>query len=220
MRTSCASLVALLALLAVPSEAQDSAREHILRMAGCHDVTYYFHEDGAHDYFNEEKGPAVVNEEFLAVTEDEPGRIVIEHATIGPDGKAIPHWHEVWTRGAGGWTQSVFGRAPGDPERVLRYRCTAPWSMNRWACDIGPAPKPFRDNGAPFGYFREDYDHLQRQHTILVTPEGWVQSERNRKLTGDGQLVSHELGYIIYDRWDEARCDAAVTDRSALGARD
>lgn len=221
MKTHRPGLAALLALLAAPSlahsEAQDSARQHILNMAGCHEVTYYFHEDGTQDYFSKEKGPAIVNEEFLAVTRDEPDRIEIQHATIGPEGEAIPHWHEVWTRGAGGWTQSVFGRTPGAEERELRYRCTAPWFMNRWEGDIGPAPKPFRDSGAPFGFWREDYDHLHRNHTILVTPKGWVQSERNRKLTEDGRLVSLKLGYIIYDKWDEARCDEEVTDRSALG---
>ena len=45
---------------------------------------------------------------------------------------------------------------------------------------------------------------------------GWVQSERNRKLTEGGDLVSHELGYIIYSKWDEERCDEVVTDRSEL----
>lgn len=217
MRLLRIALTALFSLLAAPSMAQDSAaREHILNMAGCHDVTYYFHEDGTRDYFDEEKGPAIVNQELLAVTRDEPARIEIQHATISQDGRAVPHWHEVWTRDAGGWTQSVYGRTPGAEERELRFRCTAPWSMNLWECEIGPSPKPFRDSGAPFGFWREDYDQLYREHTILVTPGGWVQSEQNRKLTKDGRLVSHELGYIIYDKWDQARCDAAVTDRSLL----
>ena len=225
MNTSAPALVTLLSLLALAShtasQAQDTAaRGHIRNMAGCYDVTYYFHEDGTHDYFSDEKPPAIENEEFLAVTRDEPDGIVIQHATISPEGQAIPHWHEVWTRGPGGWTQSVYGRTPGAEERELRYRCTAPWSMNRWECDIGPAPKPFRDNGAPFGWYREDYDHLHRKHTILVTPQGWVQSERNRKLTEDGELVSHELGYIIYRKWGDDRCEEAVTDRSLLERAD
>ena len=91
--------------------------------------------------------------------------------------------------------------------------------MNLWSCDIGAAPKPFRDSGAPFGHLRDDYDHLSRENSILSTPEGWVQSERNRKLAEDGQLVSYELGYIIYRKWDDATCERMVTDRSELERR-
>jgi hypothetical protein len=216
MTRTTTSAFALIILLAGPALAQVPPRDHILNMAGCFDVTYYFHEDGEHDYFNPEKPPALVNEEFIAVTEDEPARVVLQHATIGEGGRAVPHWHQVWTQEEGGWTQSVFGRTPGDEDRQLRYRCTAPWSMNQWSCVIGAAPKPFRDSGAPFGFFREDYNYLFRDNAIIVTPRGWVQSERNRKFTEDGDLVGHELGYIIYSKWDEARCDEVVTDRSEL----
>ena len=111
------SACALTVLLTGPAGAQDSARDHILDMTGCFDVTYYFHEDGEHDYVNPDKPPALVNEEYIVVTEDEPGRVVLQHATIGGGGKAVPHWHQVWTQGEGGWTQSVFGRTPGDEDR-------------------------------------------------------------------------------------------------------
>jgi hypothetical protein len=104
---------------------------------------------------------------------------------IAEDGQAVPH---------SGWTQSVHGRGPGDPERELRSRCTAPWSMNRWACDLGSAPKPFRDSGAPFGFMRENYSEFDRHTVLLVTPHGFVQSQDNRKLTNAGELVSYELG--------------------------
>lgn len=217
MRMIKATLATLCSVWAGATAAQNAdGREHILQMGGCFDVTYYFHEDGEHDYFSDEKPPALEIEELIAVVEDDPERIVLQHATVAEGGRAIPHWHEVWTHGEGGWTQSVYGRTPGAESRELRYRCTAPWSMNRWECDIGPAPKPFRDSGAPFGFFRENYDHLHRHNDILVTPRGWVQSERNRKLTEDSELVSYELGYIIYRKWDNERCNAAVTDRSEL----
>ena len=133
-------IAVLSSMWTVPSSAQQpNGREHTLQMAGCHDVTYYFHEDGERDYFNNEKPPAIVTQELVAVTEEEPEGIVLQHATIDQDGRAIPHWHEVWMWGEGGWTQSVYGRTPGAEERALRYRCTAPWSMNLWTCDIAPA---------------------------------------------------------------------------------
>jgi hypothetical protein len=89
----------------------------ILTLAGCHDVTYHFHEDGEHDYLNPEMPPAVVNREYTAATENGPRRIVLQHATIAEDGQAIPHWHEEWTYGEGGWTQSIYGRGTASPER-------------------------------------------------------------------------------------------------------
>ncbi len=208
---------ALLGTAGVAGADDVAGREHVLKFAGCHSVTYYFHEDGEHDHLNPERPPALVTEEYSAITEEEPGRIVLQHATLDPDGLAIPHYHEIWTHGPGGWTQSVYGRELGG-ERELRTRCTAPWSINRWACDIGPSPRPFRDSGAPFGFMRDDYEQLFRRSVILVTPEGWVHSQDNRKLTLDGDLVAHELGYIIADKHDQETCDQMVTDRSLLDA--
>lgn len=65
----------------------DPLREAIAD-AGCFGVTYYFHKDGDLDYFSPEKPSAPVNQEFIAVTEDAPGRIVLQHATVGEGGKA------------------------------------------------------------------------------------------------------------------------------------
>lgn len=87
---------------AMATAAEPLGREHILRMAGCHHVTYYFHEDGTHDYFSAEKPEAIVNDELITVHEEAPGRITLQHATVTDDGMAVPHWHEVWTHGSGG----------------------------------------------------------------------------------------------------------------------
>ncbi len=217
-RSWMALAAAMVVLPAMAGAGEPPGREQIRMLAGCHAVTYHFHEDGAHDYLNPELPPAVVTREYTHLAEDGPERIVLQHAMIGEEGQAMPHWHEEWTHGAGGWTQSVYGRGPGDPERELRSRCTAPWSMNRWACDLGPSPRPFRDSGAPFGFMREDYAELDRQTVLLVTPHGSVHAQDNRKLTEAGDLVSYELRYIISRRFDDARCDEMVTDRSLLEA--
>ncbi|WP_157265227.1 DUF6607 family protein [Azohydromonas aeria] len=122
----------------------------------------------------------------------------------------MPHWHEVWTPGPGGWTQAVYSRTPDNPERALRYQCTAPWSMNQWHCAAGRALKPFRDSGAPFGFKRTDYAVLDRTNTLLITPRGWIHNEHNLKLDANGRLVSHELGFITYRRLDEAQCRTSL----------
>lgn len=45
---------------------QADDREHIRSMAGCFDVTYYFHEDGEHDYLAEDKPPSITRYDRLA----------------------------------------------------------------------------------------------------------------------------------------------------------
>jgi hypothetical protein len=81
--------------------------------------------------------------------------------------------------------------------------------MNRWECHAGKAQKPFRDNGAPFGFNRTDYERLDRENTLLVTPKGWIQNEHNSKRSESGKIVSYELGWITYRRLEDAACKTA-----------
>ena len=126
--------------------------------------------------------------------------------------RAVPHWHETWTYRPDekGWTQEVWSRSPDDDNRELRYQCTAPWRLNRWECHAGRAPKPFRDYGAPFGFDRTDYDHLDRENILLVTDQGWVQNEHNKKVASDGTIVAYELGWITYSRLPDQHCQVAI----------
>jgi hypothetical protein len=183
-----------------------AGKEHVLAMAGCYAVTYRFYEDGKHDYFNDEYGLDAPIREMITLVENEPRQITLQHSSINRRGDLVPHWHEEWRYSDAGWAQTVYSRTPDDELREQRYTCTAPWSLNRWQCRAGPAKKPFRDSGAPFGFPRTDYEWLDRDNTLLVTPEGWVQSEHNRKMDEAGRLVSYELGFIIYERLDEAEC--------------
>lgn len=82
--------------------------------------------------------------------------------------------------------------------------------MNSWSCHAGRAPKPFRDDGAPFGFNREGYGWLDRTNTLLVAPEGWVQQEYNRKMNISGEVMSYELGWIVYRKVDDEACTAAI----------
>ncbi len=182
--------------------------EHIARMAGCFQVTYRFFEDGEHDYFSEDYGLEDPITSVNEITSRGPRSITITNYTVAPDGRRRPHWHQVWVYLAEDdkWRQTIWGRTPSSDNREYRFTCEGRWERNRWICDAGSAPKPFRDDGAPFGFLREDYDVLDRHNTILVTPEGWVMSQHNRKLTDAGDLVAHEIGWILYDRQPEAEC--------------
>lgn len=187
-----------------------SAAENIRHLAGCFEVTYEFVEDGTHDSLSPdyELGPVI---EWVGHRKQSDDAHVLPHVSINKRGDPVPHWHEIWREDerAGAWTQVRRG-APDAESGELRYRCTAPWQMNQWNCDAGPSPKPFRDSGAPFGFERDDYARIDRHNTILVTGNGWVQNERNRKITAEGEVVSYKLGWILYRRVTAERCQAAA----------
>ncbi len=204
--TSAFWAIALLGMASTQAADLPPGRDKVVQLAGCYAVTYRFYEDGEQDNFNQNHGLVTEIRELITLVEDKPQTLTLQHASFNREGVAVPHWHEVWAYGPAGWTQSVYSRTPENSARELRYRCTAPWSLNRWHCAAGRATKPFRDSGAPFGFQRLDYAWLDRTNTILVTPRGWAHSESNKKMDETGQLVSYELGFITYRKFDEQQC--------------
>lgn len=206
------ALVFVTFLLAPPLAAPRSpaATDSIKLLSGCFDVTYIFIEDGEHDAFA--KGGPIKTR--VGLWRGENGRMILPHASITPDNRAVAHWHEIWTRRpqSQAWTREVWRELPASPGSRLRYTCTAPWTMNRWQCHAGRAPKPFRDAGAPFGFDRMDYAWLDREDILLVTEKGWIHNEHNKKVDENGAVVSHELGWITYRRIAEDQCEIAVKE--------
>lgn len=184
--------------------------ETLRHLSGCFEITYRFAEDGEHDMFSPEYGLEEPVTEWIGFERADDGRLVLVHVGIR-QGRAVPHFHEVWEYEDVGerWRHEVWNRTPGNPDRTLRYACEGEWERNRWHCEAGRAGKPFRDTGAPFGFDRDDYDWLDRTNTLLVTPEGWIHDEHNRKMTEDGELVAYELGWIAYERVEESACGEA-----------
>ena len=202
----------MLALCAVLGGAHARGEvEHIRNLAGCFEVTYEFVEDGVHDTLapDYDLGPVT---EWVGYRQSDDGTVVLPHVSVTESSRAVPHWHEIWRHDAssGEWTQTVRRGAPGGERDALRYRCSAPWRMNRWQCHAGPAPKPFRDSGAPFGFDRNDYELIDRENILLVTENGWVHNEHNRKITEDGEVVAYELGWITYRPIDSRQCEPAA----------
>lgn len=163
-------------------------------LAGCFDVTYRFVEDGVHDY-----GPLTVTEEIV---QEAPGGSTEDGATfvhfqVTPTGR-MRHFSEVWTQLASGeWNQRILM-----PSGAFHYECTAPVQQQQWRCAVPGAPKPRRDSA------RTDYANLDRENTVQMTPNGWVQAETNVKRGADGSTVSREVGWVEYRRIDASRCPA------------
>jgi hypothetical protein len=70
------------------------------------------------------------------------------------------------------------------PFEDLRYTCTAQFQFNQWRCTTPGAPKPQRDRE------RTDYQTLDRENTLQITPQGWVQAENNVKRTATGLSIT------------------------------
>ncbi len=200
-------LAALPAPLASAENRRMAGADHIQQMAGCFEVTYRYFEDGEHDFFSPDYGldePITLQNE---ITARGPRAITITNYAFRGDGR-MAHWHMVWAYLAdeGVWRQTIWGRGQGSKNREFRYTCEGTWSKNRWVCDAGTAPKPFRDDGAPFGFLRNDYASLDRRNTIVVTPDGWAMTQQNAKLTDSGETVAYETGWILYERQAASHC--------------
>jgi hypothetical protein len=169
--------------------AEEGAPGVLQHLAGCFEVSYRFVEDGVHDQ-------DIRGELFEEITmEERDGVYAFQHYGIFK-GRRMKHWREEWRRHPdGSFTQTVIG-----PSENPRYTCTARFQFHQWRCTTPGAPKPQRDRE------RTDYQTLDRENTLQITPTGWVQAENNTKRTATGVAVSNELGWNEYRRVDEGRC--------------
>lgn len=187
----CRFLLALFAAnAALPAVAAET--EFLRQMTGCFDVSYRYLEDGDH--------AATVlaqRERIVLVSEGEIG-VKLQHYFL-QNGEFVKHWREEWMPlGGGAYRQSIFG-----PDGSLRYACEARFSHSQWRCVTPSAPKPRRDEA------RGDYQWLDRDATLQITPEGFAVSERNEKRDNAGNLVSNETGWNEYTKLSEDLCPDA-----------
>jgi hypothetical protein len=172
--------------------AAEGAPGVLQHLAGCFEVSYRFVEDGVHD-------KDIRGDLFEEITlEERDGVYAFQHYGIFK-GRRMKHWREEWRRHPdGSFTQAVIG-----PFEDPRYTCTAQFQFNQWRCTTHGAPKPQRDRE------RADYQTLDRENTLQITSQGWVQAENNVKRTATGVAVANELGWNEYRRVDEVRCRPA-----------
>jgi hypothetical protein len=168
---------------AIPAPIQD--------LSGCFSVSYRYVEDGVHDKW---LGQGAT--EWIALKRREGG-YSLQHVGIHLS-EVVKHWREEWVAADSEWQQRVYG-----PFGAFRYECRGRFQLNQLRCLSPEAPKPLRDRK------RTDYDKLDRENILQITPKGWVHSQVNLKKTKDGRVVSSEIGWNEYRRIDEKACEEA-----------
>ena len=197
----------LLFIFAAVSTAQsethfDNDRAAILGMAGTFEVEFNFTETiSLQDGYEVKKPYQSKATELVKVAEDLGTSITLQHLLIVEDidGPAIiKHWAQVWNyedthtltfegsrtwlpvtntaeEVAGTWTQLVT-QVDDSP----RYKAFGKWehkaNYSAWTSEPSTRPLPRREYTK-----RSDYDRLQVINTHLITPEGWVHLQNNRK---------------------------------------
>lgn len=173
-------------------------RDVLKQLSGCFKVTYRFVEDGTRDTrFDLWQG----KEFFEWITlKNVDSTLQFQHYGIAGE-HVMKHWREDWSESSEKtWNQKVYN--PDGTE--LRYECTAPIQFHQWHCHAGKAAKPaIRDRD------RTDYETLDRDNTLQITPKAWIQVEINNKVDKTGTIVSNEVGWNEYLRVDESKCEAA-----------
>ncbi len=165
------------------------APAQVKNLSGCFAVSYRFVEDGV---FDKEITGTFEEVQFEARAD---GSFFLQHYGIMA-GEKNKHFAEVWAPTADGkWHQTILS-----PFGAFRYECTAPFVFNQYLCSVKDAPKPNRDRN------RTDYETLDREIALQVTPAGWTQSENNIKRDAAKRFVSNELGWIEYRRTDVKNC--------------
>lgn len=169
-----------------------SSTEFFKNLSGCFNVSFEYQEEG--------RAPVLIDGlyEWIAPLKSDPDTF-LQHIGMS-EGQVFKHFREEWTENADGtWNQKVIG-----PFGDFRYQCSAPLENNRWRCAVKAAPKPRRDKD------RTDYVKLDRDNTVEVSPDRWVQAEQNVKRDKEGRAVSSEVGWNRYERVEDSYCAAAI----------
>lgn len=207
-------------------------RAAILAMAGDYRVRFHFDEtvviEPGYERRDARRSGAL---ETVLVIADEPGRIVLQHLLVSPDGSHVTkHWRQDWhwqaserlefsadqtwrlrpvdpdlTRGA--WTQCVY-----EVSDAPRYCGTGRWNhrygVATWTSDRSWRPLPRREYTT-----REDYNALNVGNRHTIVPGGWTHEQDNSKVVrgegGASRTLVREWGFNDYVRTGEADFRAA-----------
>jgi hypothetical protein len=211
--------------------APEADRQAILAMAGNYKVTFDFEETFpvAPDYQSLSKPYHEEAVEVVAVAEDTPDRITLQHLLVVGDAeksRVIKHWAQIWTwedtrlldyAGSDGvdvWQRHVVpaGQAAGKWSQLVtsvddtpRYEGHGRWvhefGESSWTSEPTRRPLPRREYEK-----RDDYDYLIVTNRHTLTPAGWVHSQDNRKVVDRGGkkfILAHETGLNRYTRTDD-----------------
>ena len=229
-------LTAVLALTATLGFSQDKKQQDIQSiksMCGCYEVKFNFTETFQYVKDSTNYKPSATKHEsaleWVALVEDTPNKIMLQHLLIaGPD-MIIKHWRQDWLYEntdfynfykdeswkfnklnkkdvKGQWTQKVF-QVDDSP----RYEGTASWvhvdGKDYWV-NTTDAPLPRREHTK-----RNDYNVLKRRNIHEITKTGWNHEQDNAKLIRDDNgkdvVLAEEKGLDIYTKVEDSKCQAA-----------
>ncbi|MGC4235427.1 MAG: hypothetical protein QM594_20815 [Niabella sp.] len=223
------SIVAV-AVLSASATAQNG-KENIDRLCGCFEVTFKYAEtfspDKDYKFHDREKIQGATELALPIINTSK--RVVIQHLLVVGNGMVVKHWREDWTyenpvqwnyKGdkvwekvtlnkadvKGKWSQSVW-----EVTDAPRYQGSAPWQLVNghtiWENTVD-APLPRREYTQ-----RSDYNILNRTNRLVIKNDGYDHVQDNKKvLRADGtdKLIAEEKGLNLYEKADEADCEAAA----------
>lgn len=200
-------------------------RKAILSMAGKFDVEFTFRETVPLVAGYELKKPYRADAlEIVKVVEDQENLIVLQHillAEVGPVMQVVKHWGQVWkyedpviveyqgertwkkrtlkpSEVKGTWTQLVT-QVDDSPRYESWGKWTHEGNRSAWTSKDTCRPLPRREYTK-----RSDYDILRAVNRHVITPDGWVHEQENRKwVKGENKFLCHETGLNIYRRYDQ-----------------
>ncbi len=228
-------LTAMAVFTAFTALAQDKKAEDvkaIKSMCGCYEVTFNFAETFSHSTDKDYKPSKTKTDyglEWVALIEDQPNKLSLQHLLIVTDSMIVKHWRQDWeyqnnrfypffkdktwhyttlpaAAVKGQWTQRVF-QVDDSP----RYDGTATWvhvdGRHFWT-NTADAPLPRREYTT-----RDDYNVLKRTNTHEITPSGWIHDQDNEKIKRDDNgkdiILAKEKGYDVYTKVPDSKCKAA-----------
>jgi len=221
--------VAILALEGTAAAADPDAfkkdRDAILSMAGKFDVEFTFRETVPLVAGYELKKPYRADAlEIVKVVEDHEDLIVLQHILLveaGPIMQVVKHWGQIWkyedpviveylgertwkkrtlkpSEVKGTWTQLVT-QVDDSPRYESWGKWTHEGNRSAWTSKDTCRPLPRREYTK-----RNDYDILRAVNRHVITPEGWVHEQENRKwIKGKNRFLCHETGLNIYRRYEQ-----------------
>ena len=200
-------------------------RKAILAMSGKFDVEFTFKETvplvSGYELKNPYRADAL---EIVKVVEDHETLIVLQHillAEVGPVMQVVKHWGQVWryedpvlveyqgertwkkrrlkkSEVKGTWTQLVT-QVDDSPRYESWGKWTHEGNRSAWTSQDTCRPLPRREYTK-----RSDYDILRAVNRHVITPEGWVHEQENRKwIKEENRFLCHETGLNIYRRYDQ-----------------
>ena len=237
MITQKTYLTAVLALTATIGFSQENKKQQdiqsIKSMCGCYEVKFNFTETFQYSKDSANYKPSATKHEgaleWVALLEDTPNKIMLQHLLIADENTIIKHWRQDWLYEntdlysfykdnswkysklnkkdvKGQWTQKVY-QVDDSP----RYEGTASWvhvdGKDYWV-NTTDAPLPRREHTK-----RNDYNVLKRRNIHSITKTGWNHEQDNDKIIRDNNgkdvVLAQEKGLDIYTKVDDSKCQAA-----------